>query len=85
MAGLSWRTGPKPEWRLRENQLRIDRDDIERAARELVSAYGPRAGELMRERMRAVRRRGDAESASLWSAVARAIEEQMGAKTGQSD
>jgi hypothetical protein len=79
MARLDWPTGPKPEWRLRDDPERIESDDIARAARELVAAYGPRAGELMRQRMRAVRRRGDRESASLWFAVARAIEAQTGA------
>ena len=81
------RPGPRSEWRLRGSSSRVTDDDIMRAARELVAAYGPRAGELMRKRMRAVRSRGDAESASLWQAVARAIEEQTagpGAPSGDS-
>lgn len=55
----------------------IDTDEIARAARELVDAYGPRASALMRKRTRAVRQRGDAESATLWSAVAVAVEAQL--------
>lgn len=55
----------------------IDADEIARTARELVDAYGPRAIDLMRKRTRAVRRRGDAESATLWSAVALAVEAQL--------
>jgi hypothetical protein len=55
----------------------IDADEIVRTARELVDAYGPRAIALMRKRTRAVRQRGDAESATLWSAVAAAVEAQL--------
>lgn len=55
----------------------VDADEIARTARELVDAYGPRASALMRKRTRAVRRRGDAESATLWSAVGRAVEAQL--------
>ena len=69
---------PRPEWPLRGPSLRVTPDAIARAARELVAAYGPKASQLMLKRMHAVRRRGDAQSASLWSAVARATEEQMG-------
>ena len=59
--------------------VRITQDDIARAARELVAAYGPAAIHLMMQRTRAVRRRGDAESATLWLAVADAIERELGA------
>lgn len=59
--------------------VRITQDEIARAARELVAAYGPAAIHLMRQRTRAVRRRGDAESANLWLAVADAIEQELGA------
>lgn len=58
---------------------RITPEDIARAARELVAAYGPAAIHLMRQRTRAVRRRGDAESATFWPAVAEAIEQELGA------
>jgi hypothetical protein len=54
-------------------------EEIARAARELVASYGADAAALMRKRTRAIRRRGDAESASLWIAVARAVEEQLAA------
>ena len=57
----------------------IGADDIVRAARELVDAYGPDAIALMQRRTRAVRRRGDAESATLWSAVAAAVEAELAA------
>jgi hypothetical protein len=56
----------------------ITPEDIARAARELVAAYGPAAIPLMRRRTTAVRRRGDTESATLWLAVAAAIEHQLG-------
>jgi hypothetical protein len=62
----------------------IDAAEIARAARELVDAYGPRAITLMRNRTLAVRRRGDAESAMLWSAVAQAVEMHL-AGTSQPD
>lgn len=58
---------------------RVTQHEIARAARELVAAYGPAAIHLMRQRTRAVRRRGDAESATLWLAVADAIEQELGA------
>ena len=61
------------------NPGRITTDDIARAARELVAAYGPAAIHLMKQRTRAVRRRGDADSATLWLAVADAIEQELGA------
>jgi hypothetical protein len=54
-------------------------DEIERAARALVAAYGPGAIALMQRRTRAVRRRGDEESATLWRALARAVEMQIAA------
>lgn len=54
-----------------------DADEIARAARALVDAYGARAMALMQKRTRAVRRRGDAESAALWSAVAEAVASQL--------
>lgn len=58
----------------------IDPAEIARAARALVDAYGPRAIALMRIRTRAVRRRGDSQSAMLWSAVAQAVEAHLAAK-----
>ena len=58
----------------------VSSDDVMRAAREMVDAYGPAAGGLMRERMRAVLRRGDAEVATLWHAIARAVDHQLGAR-----
>jgi hypothetical protein len=67
------------EWPLRGNAVRITAEEIARAARELVAAYGAEAIALMQKRTRAVRRRGDAESASLWFAVAQAVEEQLAA------
>jgi len=67
------------EWPSRGSPRRITEDDIARAARELVAAYGPDAIALMQKRTRAVRRRGDAESATLWFAVAKAVEEQLSA------
>lgn len=48
-----------------------------RTARELLAAYGPAATQLMKRRTRAARRRGDAESATLWLAVAQAIEAEL--------
>lgn len=69
----------RAEWPLRGNALRITSGEIARAARELVAAYGADAIALMQKRTRAVRRRGDAESAALWCAVAQAIEEQLAA------
>jgi hypothetical protein len=72
------------EWPVRGNALRITPDHITRAARELVAAYGRSAIQLMQKRTRAVRRRGDAESATLWFAIAKAVEEQLGARGGQS-
>jgi hypothetical protein len=57
----------------------ITAEHIMRAARELVAAYGPSAAELMKRRTRAVRRRGDAESATLWFALAEAVELELGA------
>lgn len=68
------------EWALRDKARGITSDHIARAARELVAAYGPAARDLMRKRTRAVRRRGDSESALLWFAIAQAIEEQLGAR-----
>lgn len=62
---------------LNARAIAIDDQEIERTARELVDAYGRRAVDLMRQRTRAVRRRGDAESAMLWSAVAQAVEAQL--------
>jgi len=59
---------------------RITQEEIARAARELVAAYGPAAISLMRQCTRAVHRRGDAESANLWLAVAEAIEQELGAR-----
>ena len=53
--------------------------EIERAARALVEAYGPEAIALMQRRTHAVRRRGDVESATLWLALARAVEVQLAA------
>jgi hypothetical protein len=70
------------EWPSRGNPLRITKDDIARAARELVAAYGPEAIALMQKRTRAVRRRGDAESATLWFALAKAVEEQLASGDG---
>ena len=67
------------EWPLRGNGIRITAEEIARAARELVAAYGADAIALMQKRTRAVRRRGDAESASLWFAVAQAVEEHLAA------
>lgn len=67
---------------LRGNPIPITATDIARAARELVAAYGPDAAALMQKRMRAVRRRGDAESATLWCAVAEAVEAQLAARGG---
>ena len=57
--------------------MAIGAEDIARAARELVDAYGPDAIALMQRRTRAVRGCGDAESAMLWSAVAAAVEAQL--------
>jgi hypothetical protein len=57
----------------------ISGEEIAGAARELLAAYGPAATQLMKRRTRAVRRRGDAKSAILWLAVAKAIEEQLAA------
>lgn len=54
-------------------------DEIERAARALVDAYGSEAIALMQRRTRAVRRRGDVASAALWLALARAVEVQIAA------
>jgi hypothetical protein len=68
---------------LRGNPIPITAADIARAARELVAAYGPDAATLMQRRMRAVRRRGDAESATLWCAVAEAVEEQLAVRGGR--
>jgi hypothetical protein len=68
---------------LRGNPFPITAADIARAARELVAAYGPDAVALMQRRMRAVRRRGDAESATLWCAVAEAVEEQLAMRGGR--
>ena len=70
---------PRPDVAATEGEraATFDADEIVRAARELVDAYGPRAIALMRKRTRAVRRRGDAESATLWSAVAVAVEAQL--------
>ncbi len=65
------------EWPIRGNPLRITPAEIARAARELVDAYGPDAIRLMQTRTRAVRRRGDTESAMLWYAIAQAVEEQL--------
>ncbi len=62
---------------LNARAIAIDDQEIERTARELVDAYGRRAVDLMRQRTRAVRRRGDAESAMLWSAIAQAVEAQL--------
>jgi hypothetical protein len=67
-----------PETAHSAKTARITQDEIARAARELVAAYGPAAIHLMRQRTRAVRRRGDAESATLWLAVADAIEQELG-------
>jgi len=58
----------------------VSLDEVVRAARELVAAYGPAAGRLMRARMRAVRRRGDAESAALWHAIAQAVDHELGGR-----
>jgi hypothetical protein len=69
------------EWPLHGGALCITSEEIARAARALVAAYGPAASQLMVKRTRAVRRRGDSESATLWSAVAKAIEEQLGTPT----
>jgi hypothetical protein len=69
--------GGEAEWPIRGNRLRITPDEIARAARELVDAYGPEAIRLMQNRTRAVRRRGDTESATLWYAIAQAVEEQL--------
>ncbi|MCW5771437.1 MAG: hypothetical protein KIT16_07380 [Rhodospirillaceae bacterium] len=55
----------------------ISDDSISRTARELVAAYGAEAAGLMRRRILAVRRRGDSASASLWLAVADAIEREL--------
>ncbi len=76
---------PEAEWPVRGKPRRITSSDIERAARELVAAYGPAAIALMQKRTRAVRRRGDAESATLWFAVAKAIEQQLSARGGTGD
>ena len=67
------------EWPIHGNPLRITPDEIARAARELVDAYGPKATRLMQNRTRAVRRRGDTESARLWDAIAEAVKEQLAA------
>ena len=67
---------------IRGNPIPITAADIARAARELVAAYGPDAAALMQKRMRAVRRRGDAESATLWCAVAEAVRAQLAARGG---
>lgn len=83
--GVEARPGAAAEWPARGNPIRITDDHIARAARELVAAYGPDAIVLMRKRTRAVRRRGDAESATLWYAVAKAIEEQLAARAARSD
>ncbi len=69
--------GAEADWPYRRNPLRVTPDELVRAARALVAAYGPRAVELMEKRTRAVRRRGDGESAALWIAVARAVEKQL--------
>jgi hypothetical protein len=71
--------GAAAEWPLRGPRVAITSDEIARAARELVAAYGSAAIALMQKRTRAVRRRGDAESATLWVALARAVEEQLAA------
>jgi hypothetical protein len=68
------------EWADTRQPARITPDEIARAARELVAAYGPAATQLMRRRTRAVSRRGDAESATLWMAVAEAIEQELAAR-----
>jgi hypothetical protein len=65
------------EWSLRGHRAGITSDEIARAARELVAAYGPDALALMQKRTRAVHRRGDAESAMLWRAVGAAVEQQL--------
>jgi len=65
------------EWPIHGTPVRVTSGDIVRAARELVAAYGPKAIVLMQQRTRAVRRRGDAESATLWFAVAQAVEQQL--------
>ena len=69
------------EWPLCGASRRITAAEITRAARELVAAYGADAIALMQKRTRAVRRRGDAESATLWFAVAQAVEEQLAASS----
>lgn len=74
------KAGGEAEWPRRGQPARITADAIARAARELVDAYGPDAIALMQRRTRAVRRRGDAESATLWFAVAQAIERQLAAR-----
>jgi hypothetical protein len=71
------------EWPIRGAHARVTSDDIVRAARELVAAYGPEAIALMQRRTRAIRRRGDAESATLWFAVAQAVEEQLARLPGK--
>jgi hypothetical protein len=65
------------ECSLRGHRAGITSDEIARAARELVAAYGPDALVLMQKRTRAVHRRGDAESAVLWRAVGAAVEQQL--------
>jgi hypothetical protein len=67
------------EWPIRGPSLRITPEEIARAARELVDAYGAEAIKLMQNRTRAVRRRGDTESARLWDAIAEAVKEQLAA------
>lgn len=74
-ARTSARSEAKAEWPMRGNPLRITPDEIARAARELVDAYGRDAIRLMQKRTRAVRRRGDTESATLWLAISQAVEE----------
>ena len=76
-ARLSAGSQREAEWPIHGNPLRITPDEIARAARELVDAYGPKATRLMQNRTRAVRRRGDTESATLWFAIAQAVEEQL--------
>ena len=70
------RTPPEPS---RAAAAPVSTDDVVRAAREMVDAYGPAAGQLMRERMRALRRRGDSENALLWQAIAEAVDDELGA------
>lgn len=60
-------------------------NDVRRAARELVAAYGAGAIRLMRERSAKVSQRGDEKTAVLWLSIAAAAEQQIDATQARSE